>query len=34
MSKDPDLKSFQGDPRFDALIAHAKERTAAAQTSK
>ena len=28
---DPDLKSLHGDPRFDALVAHAKERAAAAQ---
>ena len=34
MEKDPDLKSLQGDPRFDALVAHAKERAAAAQISK
>jgi eukaryotic-like serine/threonine-protein kinase len=34
MKKDPDLKSLQGDPRFDALVAHAKERAATAQTSK
>lgn len=32
MAKDFDLKSLQRDPRFDALVAHAKER-AAAQTS-
>jgi eukaryotic-like serine/threonine-protein kinase len=31
MDKDPDLKSLHGDPRFAALIAHAKERAAASQ---
>jgi len=31
IDKDPDLKSLHGDPRFAALVAHAKERTAAAQ---
>jgi tetratricopeptide (TPR) repeat protein len=31
MDSDPDLKSLHGDPRFDALVAHAKERAAAAQ---
>jgi nitrate/nitrite-specific signal transduction histidine kinase len=31
MENDPDLKSLHGDPRFDALVAHAKERAAAAQ---
>jgi eukaryotic-like serine/threonine-protein kinase len=31
MEKDSDLKSLHGDPRFDALVAHAKERAAAAQ---
>jgi serine/threonine protein kinase len=30
MEKDPDLKSLHGDPRFEALVAHAKERAAAA----
>jgi|ERR1700730_17421990 hypothetical protein len=30
MEKDPDFKSLHGDPRFGALIAHAKERAAAA----
>ncbi len=30
MDKDPDLKSLHGDPRFAALVAHAKERAAAA----
>jgi hypothetical protein len=29
IEKDPDLKSLHGDPRFDALVAHAKERVAA-----
>jgi serine/threonine protein kinase/tetratricopeptide (TPR) repeat protein len=31
MEKDPDLVSLHGDPRFAALVAHAKERAAAAQ---
>jgi non-specific serine/threonine protein kinase/serine/threonine-protein kinase len=31
MDTDPDLKSLHGDPRFAALVAHAKERAAAAQ---
>jgi len=31
IDKDPDLKSLRGDPRFEALVAHAKERAAAAQ---
>jgi tetratricopeptide (TPR) repeat protein len=31
IEKDPDLKSLHGDPRFAALVAHAKERAAAAQ---
>ncbi|HKN61913.1 MAG TPA: serine/threonine-protein kinase [Candidatus Acidoferrales bacterium] len=31
IDSDPDLKSLHGDPRFDALVAHAKERAAAAQ---
>jgi serine/threonine protein kinase len=31
MDKDPDLKSLHGDPRFAALVAHAKERAAATQ---
>jgi tetratricopeptide (TPR) repeat protein len=31
MDKDPDLESLHGDPRFEALVAHAKERAAAAQ---
>ncbi len=34
MQKDPDLKSLQGDPRFAALVAYAKERAAAAQKPK
>ena len=29
MDKDPELKSLHGDPRFEALVAHAKERAAA-----
>ena len=29
MDKDPDLKSLHGDPRFAALVAHARERAAA-----
>ncbi len=33
LDKDPDLKSLHGDPRFAALVAHAKERAAAAQKS-
>ncbi len=28
---DPDMKLLRGDPRFDALVAHAKERAAAAR---
>jgi eukaryotic-like serine/threonine-protein kinase len=31
IEKDPDLKSLHGDPRFDALVADAKKRAAAAQ---
>jgi len=31
LDKDPDLKSLHEDPRFDVLVAHAKERAAAAQ---
>lgn len=31
IDKDPDLKSLHGDPRFAALVAHAKERAEAAQ---
>jgi len=34
IEKDPDLKSLHGDPRFEALIAHAKEHAAAAQKPK
>jgi non-specific serine/threonine protein kinase/serine/threonine-protein kinase len=34
LSKDPDLISLHGDPRFAALVADAKERAAAAQKSK
>ena len=34
IDKEPDLKSLHGDPRFDALVAHAKEKAAAAQKSK
>jgi non-specific serine/threonine protein kinase/serine/threonine-protein kinase len=30
IDQDPDLNSLHGDPRFDALVAHAKERAAAA----
>jgi eukaryotic-like serine/threonine-protein kinase len=30
IEKDPDLKSLHGDPRFAALVAHVKERAAAA----
>jgi serine/threonine protein kinase len=33
IEKDPDLKALHGDPRFDALVTHAKQRaSAAAQT--
>jgi eukaryotic-like serine/threonine-protein kinase len=31
MEKDPDLASLHGDPRFAAVVAHARERAAAAQ---
>jgi tetratricopeptide (TPR) repeat protein len=31
MGKDPDLEALYKDPRFTALVAHAKERAAAAQ---
>jgi hypothetical protein len=31
MDKDTDLKSLYADPRFAALVAHAKERAAASQ---
>jgi len=34
MEKDPDLKSLHGDPRFTALVAHAKEKAAAQQKTK
>ncbi len=34
IDKDPDLKSLHGDPRFDALVAHAKEKAAASQKPK
>jgi eukaryotic-like serine/threonine-protein kinase len=34
MEEDPDLKSLHGDPRFDALVAYAKERAAAGQKPK
>jgi eukaryotic-like serine/threonine-protein kinase len=34
MDKDPDLKSLHEDPRFAALVAHAKERAAATQEPK
>ena len=34
IEKDPDLKSLHGDPRFDALVAHAKKRAAAASKPK
>ena len=34
IEKDPDLQSLHGDPRFAALVAHAKERAAAAQNPK
>jgi hypothetical protein len=33
MASEPDLESLHGDPRFDALVAHAKEGAAAAQKS-
>jgi serine/threonine protein kinase len=32
IDKDPDFKPLHGDPRFDALVAHAKQRASAAQT--
>lgn len=31
IGKDPNLKSLHGDPRFEAFVAHAKERVAAVQ---
>jgi eukaryotic-like serine/threonine-protein kinase len=34
MEKDPDLKSLHGDPRFDALVAYAKQKAAAALKPK
>ncbi len=34
IEKDPDLKPLHGDPRFDALVAHAKERALAAPKPK
>jgi len=34
MPQDPDLKALHGDPRFEALVAHAKEAATAAQTPK
>ncbi len=34
IEKDSDLQSLHGDPRFAALVAHAKERAAAAQKPK
>jgi tetratricopeptide (TPR) repeat protein len=34
MGKDPDLKSLQGDPRFAALVAYAKDKVAAASKTK
>jgi Flp pilus assembly protein TadD len=34
MEKDSDLKSLHGDPRFDALVAYAKDRAAAARKAK
>jgi eukaryotic-like serine/threonine-protein kinase len=33
MDQDPDLKSLHGDPRFETLVTHAKERAAAMQES-
>jgi len=30
IGEDTDLQSLHGDPRFDAIVAHAKERAAAA----
>ena len=34
IGQDPDLSPLHGDARFDALVAHAKERAAAAQKPK
>ena len=34
IEKDPDLQSLHGDPRFAALVAHAKERASATQQAK
>jgi len=34
IEKNPDFKSLHGDPRFDALVAHAKDRAAAAQKAR
>jgi hypothetical protein len=34
IEKETDFKSLHGDPRFDALVAHAKERAAAVPKSK
>jgi len=31
IENDSDLQSLHGDPRFDAIVAHAKERAAAAE---
>jgi hypothetical protein len=34
IDKDPDFRALHGDPRFDDLVAHAKERAVAAQKPK
>jgi hypothetical protein len=34
IGKDPELKSLHGDPRFDALVADARQRAAAVSKSK
>jgi hypothetical protein len=34
LEKDEDLKSLNGDPRFDALVAASRQRAAAVPTSK
>jgi hypothetical protein len=34
IENDPDLKPLHGDPRFDALVAHAKARATAARKPK